>query len=129
MISWREERFGRAGNPRCYLRPHLEAGFVVLLDSSHETVCEMYDKKFADAILRGEATIQEWGRLIRELALTRHYMTETKFGYVALNDTKFWNNDIPERWNILRSKHGYSLLELLAILAILLTISAIGASK
>lgn len=118
----------KGSEPRSYIRPHLAEGWVELLDSAHERVCEWYDRRWAQAILNGEANIQEWGRLIKELALTRGYMIQTEFGYVALNDKK-WNNDIPERWKILRSKRGYSLLELLVILAILLTIGGIGAFK
>lgn len=68
---------------RSYLRPRLHEGYVILLDSSREVVCEWHDRKYAQAIVNGEATIQEWGRLIRELALTRGYMIQTESGYVA----------------------------------------------
>lgn len=99
-MSWREERFNEAGEPRSYIRPHLKDGWVELLDSSHphQKVYEHWDRKWCEAVLRGETNIQEVGRLMRELALTRRYMVQTEFGYVAVPDSRYWNNDLPERW-------------------------------
>lgn len=97
-MSWREQRFNKTGEPRSYLRPCLREGYVTLLDSSRTEVCEWHDKKFADAILSGEANIQEWGRLIKELAVQRRYMIQTEFGFVAAPDSRWWNNEIPSRW-------------------------------
>jgi hypothetical protein len=96
--DWQQERFDEHGNPRCFIRPHLEDGYITLLDSSNTEVCEWHDKKFADAILAGAADIQEWGRLIKELAVQRRYMIATEFGFVFIPDSRWYRNELPDRW-------------------------------
>ena len=81
-----------------YVRPHLNEGWIELLDHEKNLVAEWYDKRYASAILRGECTVQRWGQLIFELAAARGYMIQTAAGWTAVNDSKRWTDDLPAGW-------------------------------
>jgi hypothetical protein len=77
-------------------RPHLEEGWIQLLDSFRRPVLAWHDPLYAAAIRRGECTAQRWIQMCLELAVAQLRIVKTPFGWQRTG--RGWTDELPGSW-------------------------------